>query len=166
MARGHWHADDMNRDELEWTEREITTLLTAWAVGSVIKGTAIALLGKRTGRKQWMRFGRQTAMWGAVDGLIAGAGALSRSRRGELTPEQVDAEVRKLRRLLLINAAADVVYIAGGAHIAFHAKPGRIDPPTPETTSFRMGRGDGIAMIIQGAFLLVLDATYARRLST
>ena len=137
-----------------------------WAVGSVVKGTAIALLGKRLGRKQWVRFGRQTAMWGAVDALIAGAGALSRSRRGELTQEQVDFEATKLRVMLLFNAAADVVYIAGGAHIAFHAKPGRVDPPTPEVTSFRMGRGDGIAMIIQGAFLLVLDATYARRLTS
>ena len=151
----------MDRDELEGYEREITALLTVWAAGSVIKGTAIALIGKRTGRKQWVRFGRQTAMWGAVDALIAGAGALSRSRRGELTPEQVDAEARKLRTLLLINAAADVVYVAGGAHIAFHAKPG-----PPEKTSFRMGRGDGLAVLIQGAFLLVLDATYARKLST
>ena len=151
----------MDRDELEGYEREITTLLTVWAAGSVIKGTAIALIGKRTGRKQWMRFGRQTAMWGAVDALIAGAGALSRSRRGELTQEQVDAEARKLRTLLLINAAADVVYIAGGAHIAFHAKPG-----PPEKTSLRMGRGDGLAILVQGAFLLALDATYARKLST
>ena len=150
----------MDRDELEGYEREITTLLTVWAAGSVIKGTAIALIGKRTGRKQWVRFGRQTAMWGAVDALIAGAGALSRSRRSELTQEEVDAEARKLRTLLLINAAADVVYIAGGAHIAFHAKPG-----PPEKTSFRMGRGDGLAILIQGAFLLALDATYARRLS-
>jgi len=150
----------MDRDELEGYEREITTLLTVWAAGSVIKGTAIALIGKRTGRKQWMRFGRQTAMWGAVDALIAGAGALSRSRRGELTQEQVDAEARKLHRLLLINAAADAVYIAGGAHIAFHAKPG-----PPEQTSLRMGRGDGLAFLIQGAFLLALDATYARKLS-
>ena len=151
----------MDRDELEGYEREITTLLTVWAAGSVIKGTAIALIGKRTDRKQWVRFGRQTAMWGAVDALIAGAGALSRSRRGELTPEEVDAEARKLRTLLLINAAADVVYIAGGAHIAFHAKPG-----PPEKTSFRMGRGDGLAILIQGAFLLALDATYARKLSS
>jgi len=151
----------MDRDELEGYEREITTLLTVWAAGSVIKGTAIALIGKRTGRKQWVRFGRQTAMWGAVDALIAGAGALSRSRRSELTQEEVDAEARKLRTLLLINAAADVVYIAGGAHIAFHAKPG-----PPEKTSFRMGRGDGLAILIQGAFLLALDATYARKLST
>ena len=151
----------MDRNELEGYEREITSLLTVWAAGSVVKGAAIALLGKRMGRKQWVRFGRQTAMWGAVDALIAGAGALSRSRRGELTPEQVDAEARKLRTLLLINAAADVVYVAGGAHIAFHAKPG-----PPEKTSFRMGRGDGLAILIQGAFLLVLDATYARKLST
>lgn len=156
----------MDRDELEGYERQITTLLTEWAAGSVVKGTAIALIGHRTGRKQWMRFGRQTALWGAVDALIAGAGALSRSRRGELTQEQVDFEATKLRVLLLFNAAADVVYIAGGAHIAFHAKPGRIDPPTPEVTSLRMGRGDGLAIIIQGAFLLALDATYARKLSS
>ena len=151
----------MDRDELEGYEREITALLTVWAAGSVIKGAAIALLGKRMGRKQWVRFGRQTAMWGAVDALIAGAGVLSRSRRSELTQEQVDAEARKLRTLLLLNAAADVVYIAGGAHIAFHAKPG-----PPEKTSFRMGRGDGLAILIQGAFLLALDATYTRKLSS
>jgi len=147
----------MDRDELEGYEREISTLLTAWGVGSVVKGGIIALLGKRTGRRTWMTFGRQTAMWGVVDALIAGAGTLSRSRRGELTQEQVDAEARKLRTLLLINAAADVVYIAGGAHIAVRA--GR------EGTSFRMTRGDGLAILIQGAFLLALDATYARKLS-
>jgi hypothetical protein len=147
----------MDRTDLEAAERQITTLLSIWAAGSVIKGGAIALMGKRTGLRQWLTFGRQTAMWGAVDALIAGAGALSRSRRGELTQEQVDAEARKLRNLLLINAAADVVYIAGGAHIAYHA--GR------EGTSFRMTRGDGLAIVIQGAFLLALDATYAKRLA-
>ena len=147
----------MDRTDLEAAERQITTLLSVWAAGSVIKGGAIALMGKRTGRRQWVTFGRQTAMWGAVDALIAGVGALSRSRRGELTQEQVDAEARKLRNLLLINAAADVVYIAGGAHIAAHAGRGG--------RSFRMTRGDGLAIVIQGAFLLALDATYAKRLS-
>ena len=147
----------MDRDELEGYEQEITTLLSVWAAGSVIKGGAIALIGKATGRRQWMTFGRQTAMWGAVDALIAGAGALSRSRRGELTQDEVDAEARKLRNLLLVNAAADVVYIAGGAHIAVRAGK--------DGTSFRMTRGDGLAILIQGAFLLALDATYARKLS-
>lgn len=147
----------MDRDELKGYEQEITTLLSLWAAGSVIKGTAIALIGKRTGRQEWLRFGRQTALWGAVDGLIAGAGVLSRSRRGELTQEDVELEATKLRVMLLLNAAADVAYIAGGAHIAFHAKHGK--------TVWRMGRGDGLAIAIQGAFLLALDATYARKLS-
>ena len=158
----------MNQAELEGMEKQITGLLGAWAVGSVIKGSAIALLGRRTGRQQWVRFGRQTAMWGAIDGLIAGAGVLSRSRRGELTDEEVETQRRRLHLMLLANAAADVVYIAGGAHVAFHAKPARVDltgEVVPERTSFRMGRGDGLAIIIQGAFLLALDATYARRLS-
>ena len=148
----------MDRDELEGYEREITALLSVWAAGSLIKGGVIALLGKRTGHRQWMTFGRQTAMWGAVDALIAGAGTLSRSRRGELTQEGVDAEARKLRTLLLINAAADVAYIAGGAHIAVRAGS--------SGTSLRMTRGDGLAILIQGAFLLALDTTYARKLAT
>jgi hypothetical protein len=33
-------------------------------------------------------------------------------------------------------------------------------------TSFRMTRGDGLAILIQGAFLLALDTTYARKLAT
>jgi hypothetical protein len=147
----------MDRDELEGYEREISTLLTIWGVGSVVKGGVIALIGKRTGRRQWLTFGRQTAMWGAVDALIAGAGSLSRSRRGELTDEEVEFERVKLRTLLLLNAAADVVYIAGGAHIAVRAGS--------SGTSFRMTRGDGVAIIVQSAFLLALDATYARKLS-
>ena len=150
----------MQQSELEHYERQLSTLLGVWAAGSIIKGGIIALIGHRTGRKQWMRFGRQNAMWGAVDGVIAGAGVLGRSRRGELTPEQVEFEATKLRVMLLLNAAADVIYIAGGAHIAYHAKPG-----PPEITSFKMGRGDGVAIVIQGAFLLGLDLTFARRLS-
>lgn len=150
----------MQQSELEHYERQLSTLLGVWAAGSVIKGGIIALIGHRTGRKQWMRFGRQNAMWGAVDGVIAGLGVRSRSRRGELTTEQVEFEATKLRVMLLLNALADVVYIAGGAHIAYHAKPG-----PPEVTSFKMGRGDGVAIVIQGAFLLGLDLTFARRLS-
>ena len=162
----------MQQSELEHYERQISILLGVWAAGSMIKGSIIALIGHRTGRKQWMRFGRQNAMWGAVDALIVGAGVLGRSRRGELTPDEVDAQARKLRVMLLLNAGADVIYIAGGAHIAYRAKPARPGGPaepsltgSPEVTSFKMGRGDGVAIVIQGAFLLGLDLTFARRLS-
>lgn len=162
----------MQQSELERYERELGTFLGVWAAGSVVAGSVIAIIGHRAGRKQWMRFGRQNAMWGAVDALIAGAGVLSRSRRGELTSEEVEFEAKKLRVMLLLNALADVAYIAGGAHIAYHAKPARpggsAEPSltgSPEVTSFKMGRGDGVAIVIQGAFLLGLDLTFARRLS-
>ncbi|MFM7598677.1 MAG: DUF6992 family protein, partial [Actinomycetota bacterium] len=68
----------MQQSELEQYERELSTLLGIWAAGSIIKGGVIALIGQLTGRRQWMRFGRQSAMWGAIDALIAGAGALGR----------------------------------------------------------------------------------------
>jgi hypothetical protein len=146
----------MDQTEFENIERQLSTLLGVWAAGSVVKGGAIALLAKRTRHEQWMRFGRQTAMWGAVDGLIAGGGALARSRRGALKRKEVRAQADRLRTLLLVNAAADVLYVAGGLVIAARGSGDR--------TTFRLGRGDGLAIVIQGAFLLALDTAYARRL--
>jgi|GEM_PF-429579 hypothetical protein len=149
----------MNQTELERYERELGAILGVWAAGSIIKGAAIAGLniagsdtagsGQYTGRREWMRFGRQTAVWGAINAIIAGAGAIGRSRRGELTDEEATAKARSLHRLLLINAAADVAYSGVGVYLAM---------------SPRRSRGDGVAVIIQGGFLLVLDTVYARRL--
>jgi hypothetical protein len=141
---------EMDQATLERYEREIAALLGTWAAGSVIKGVGIAAIGHRTGRREWMRFGRQTAAWGAIDAIIAGAGVLGRTRRGELTDAEATAKARSLRRLLIINAVADVGYIGLGAYLALHPK---------------RSRGDGVAIIIQGSFLLVLDATYAKRIS-
>lgn len=147
----------MDQAELERVKTELSGLLGVWAAGSIVKGSIVALIGKRTGHDQWCRFGRQNAMWGVVDGLIAGAGTLSHARGGELSDAEVTQQVERLRRLLLINAAADVLYVAGGLLIAARGRDGR--------TTFRMGRGDGLAILVQGAFLLALDTTYARRLA-
>jgi hypothetical protein len=86
-------------------------------------------------------FGRQTLVWGAVDGAIAGAGARRRASKGPTDPS-------RLRRVLLVNAALDVGYVAAGAELV------------------RRGRwpGDGLAVVVQGAFLLVLDSAAARAL--
>ncbi len=137
----------MDQAELERYERELSALLGTWAAGSITKGTTIAIIGQRAGRREWLRFGRQTAAWGAIDAIIAGAGAISRARRGDLTDEEATAKAQSLLRLLLINAAADVAYIGVGAYLAA-----------------RRSRGDGAAVIIQGGFLLALDTTYALRI--
>jgi hypothetical protein len=52
-----------------------------------------------------------------------------------------------LRRILLVNCAADLGYLALGA------------------AAMRRGwRGDGAAIVVQGAFLLALDSHFAYRL--
>lgn len=89
------------------------------------------------GRDDFSRhFGRQTLAWGAVDALIAGWGA-----------SRPAGDVERLRKVLLINCVADVGYLGLGAW------------------AYRRGwRGDGAAIVAQGAFLLALDSHYAYHL--
>jgi len=116
-------------------EAQLTRVLGGWAAASVAVGAALAARPVTRG------FGRQTAAWGAVDGAIAFVGSRRRARRGPTDPA-------RLRRVLLVNAALDVGYLAAGAWLV---RDGR-------------WRGDGQAVVVQGAFLLLLDTTAAARL--
>ena len=118
-------------------EEQLTRVLGAWAAASVALGAALAARPATRG------FGRQTAAWGAVDGAIAWAGARKRRAKGPTDPG-------RLRTVLLVNAGLDVGYLAAGAWLV---RDGR-------------WRGDGAAVLVQGAFLLALDTTAARRLAT
>lgn len=81
-------------------------------------------------------FGRQTLAWGMVDAAIAAWGA-----------SRPDPDVERLRTILLVNCVADVGYLGLGA------------------AAMRRGlRGDGAAIVVQGAFLLALDSHYAYHL--
>ena len=118
-------------------EERLTRVLGAWAVTSVAAGAALSVPAATRG------FGRQSAAWGAVDGAIAWAGARKRRAKGPTEPG-------RLRAVLLVNAVLDVGYLAAGAWLV---RDGR-------------WRGDGAAVLVQGAFLLALDTTAARRLAT
>lgn len=146
----------IDQQTLEQQERQISRALSAWAATSVTVGAVAALVGRASGRRELTRFGRQTALWGVVDGAIAAAGVISRRRRGDLTDEEATAQARRLRKLLAINAAADVAYVGLGAAVVRRASRGR--------TTLRLGRGDGVAIVIQGAFLLALDSHHAYHL--
>ena len=86
-------------------------------------------------------FGRQSTAWGAVDGAIACVRARRRTTKGSTEPA-------RLRTVLLVNVGLDVGYLVGGAWLV---RDGR-------------WRGDGAAVLVQGAFLLALDGAAARRL--
>jgi hypothetical protein len=116
-------------------ERRLTQVLGGWAVTSVAVGAVLAVRPPTRG------LGRQTAAWGLVDGAIALVGARRRTTRGPTPPA-------RLRRVLLVNTGLDVGYLAAGAWLV---RDGR-------------RRGDGVAVLVQGAFLLLLDGTAARAL--
>lgn len=146
------------RDTFEGAERDLTRILGAWGISSTVLGSVIWGIGVGTGRPNVMRFGRQSAMWGVVDLAIAGGGAISRRRRGVLSPEEQQRKARSLRTLLLVNAAADVGYIALGATVLRRTRP---RAEANGGTWWGMGPGDGVAIIVQGAFLLGLDTAFA-----
>ena len=141
---------------LREVEQSLSRSLIAWSLASVGLGTACAVAGSVQGRPAMVAFGRQTVAWGAIDGLIAGAATMSQRRRGVLDRSAARQQVQRVRRILEINAVADIGYIAGGLLIAARGRSGR--------RTARMGTGDGVAIVLQGAFLLVLDTSQARRL--
>jgi hypothetical protein len=154
--RGASTMETMSNHQLVRVEKTLTTALVAWSVASISLGMPLALIGRKMDSTSVSEFGRQNALWGAVDAAIAGVGFMTRRKRGVLSDVQAEREIRKLRNLLVINALADVGYIAGGIAIAARSRRGM--------SSLRMGAGDGAAIGIQGTFLFVLDVSQAMRL--
>ena len=94
---------NVNEGRLQLVESTLTTALLAWSATSVAVGTIMALVGRKAQNDDLVGFGRQTAAWGAVDALIAGAGVLSRRRRAPLCDEEAAKKAGSLRKLLLVN---------------------------------------------------------------
>ena len=116
-------------------EQRLVAVLGGWAAASVALGALLAADRRTSG------FGRQTAGWGVVDGVMALVGARRRDARGPTDPS-------RLRRVLLVDAGLDVGYLLAGAWLLRDAR----------------WRGDGAAVLVQGGFLLALDTLAARAL--
>jgi peptidoglycan/LPS O-acetylase OafA/YrhL len=115
------------------TAKGLTRTLAAWSAGSIVGGAVVWAAG---GSPQVRAFGRQTLAWGVVDAAIAGFSA-----------SRPEPDPRRLRKILLLNCAADMGYLALAA------------------AAWRKGRtGDGAAIAVQGAFLLALDSHFAYHL--
>lgn len=127
---------------------DLTRALTAWSVLSIGVG---AVLTVRGGDERSVGVARQCLAWGGIDLAVAGMGMLAQRRPGT----DVAAETTSLRRLLLVNAALDVGYVAAGAALVQLRR-----------VRGRDSVGDGTAVVVQGAFLLLLDLGSAARLRT
>ncbi len=128
-------------------QQRISRHLLVWSALSSVGGALLLF-----GTPFWRGVGLQGLVWGAIDAAIAGFGLASlrrkRARPDADAPAVLAKEARNLRRLLLVNAGLDVLYVVGGIVVLTQL-------PTP------FARGNGVGIVVQGAFLLLLDTFYA-----
>ncbi len=111
--------------------------LLLWGALSTLGGVLLQFSRKPF----WIGVGQQAIGWGVIDTLIAliAGRATSRSFSGRI-----------LRRVLLFNAALDVLYMLGGFIFA------RTKGATDEKL-----RGQGWGIVLQGLFLFKFDLIHA-----
>lgn len=123
-------------------------VLGAWGGVSLVTG----VIGMATAKdEEWRAFHEMNAIWGAVNGGIAVMGyAGSRKELAEkLSCSKLLQRYEGTKRLYLINAGLDVVYIGTGALLWQHGDHTNNNPA--------MWRGFGKSLVVQGAFLFVFD---------
>ena len=134
-----------------YQQRRLSILL-GWGVGSVVVGSSMQLIRQDF----WKQFGLQALAWGAIDAALALVGIRSarnkerRYEQKELGDADEKKEARTIRRILLINAGLDGLYILSGSWVIwrFQARSDR--------------RGMGVGILLQGVWLLLFDALLAR----
>lgn len=130
-------------------QSRISRHLLVWSALSVVVGAALLFAAPF-----WRGVGVQALVWGVIDAAIAFFGLVSLQRKQRRADaDQPDTQLREthtLRRLLLVNAGLDVLYIVGGVVIL-----------TSFATDF--AKGNGVGIIVQGTFLLLFDLFYALR---
>jgi hypothetical protein len=128
---------------LAYETKAMSTLMT-WAAASVLTGTMLTVTG---GDDYTRAVGVQNIAWGAIDGVIAGFGYRGIRKKVNLDNpiSYWQIEDKKLRKIFLINAGLDVLYIATGAALMGFGK-----------TDFVRGSGAGV--ILQGSFLFAFDS--------
>ncbi len=131
-------------------ENLLSRRLMLWAILNIMGGAGLALFGEGL----WPVFGLVSIVWGTVNGLIALFGLRKAGQHlfQPSTNEVEVAEAARIRKILWINNALDVVYVAGGAAILYFLGQGSL-----------FWRGVGWGTILQGAFLFGFDLWHARR---
>ncbi len=131
-------------------QKLIVRRLVLWAGLSILVGLGLIILGGSF----WQAFGIQAFAWGSADALIGWFGKRRVNQKtGDGTSYQGEvAEAVKIRKLLWINTALDVLYVAGGAAIVYFYGEGS-----------QFWRGTGWGIVVQGGFLYTFDLWHALR---
>jgi hypothetical protein len=127
---------------LEWLFGTLPAGFAGQAVGLRLMAWSLPWIGAgiiglwASNDAYWKGFWGMNAAWGLINTSIAFAGLLGS-----------EPDPASLRTILLVNAGLDVLYVVGGVYLLTR----------PEDTWC----GAGVAVIVQGAFLLIFDLLHA-----
>lgn len=139
---------EINENRLQLNKTNMW-VLGSWAAGNILVGGI--LRGQSEGSQKY--FHEMNAVWNIVNLGIAGA-ALYGAYRTD--PSGMDLwttfnEQQKIEKVLLFNLALNFTYMTGGAYLIERSK-------NNVQNSDRL-KGYGQALLLQGGFLLLFDAT-------
>jgi hypothetical protein len=119
--------------EAGFAGRQVATRLLLWS----IPWAGAGIVGLWLAGDDWQKgFWGMNGAWAIINSGIALAGLLG-----------AEPALSDLRTILLVNAGLDVLYMAGGVYLM--------------TRGEATWRGAGLAVLIQGGFLLVFDLLHA-----
>jgi hypothetical protein len=136
----------LNLERVE-TNKKGMIVLGSWAAVNIAAGAAGYFIAKDD---EWKAFHGMNAIWNVVNGVIAYGGYLGASKEAGKN----EGSVKMLRnyeadkRLFLLNAGLDVLYIGSGVFLREHAYREK-DPA--------VWKGFGNSVALQGGFLLLFD---------
>lgn len=134
---------NFNQTRIQYNKQGMV-ILGSWAIGNIVWGGVMA--GRTTGEIQG--FHQMNAYWNTVNLLIAGVGYYSALKEEPGTDFWGTIQSQQsIEKILLVNAALDVAYMAGGLYMLERGR--RTDNP-------RLS-GFGQSVILQGAFLMSFD---------
>ncbi|MFC3415044.1 DUF6992 family protein [Algoriphagus hitonicola] len=135
--------ENFNQTRLEYNKKGML-ILGSWAVGNMIWGG----LAARQQSGELKAFHQMNLYWNSVNLVIAGLGYWQATKESPGTDFWQTMEAQQgIEKILLVNAALDVAYMAGG----FYLKERGLRKSNERLIGF------GKSVILQGAFLLVFD---------
>lgn len=135
---------EFNQTRLDYN-RNGMLILGSWAVGNMVWGG----IGASQSTGETKAFHQMNLYWNSVNLLIAGFGYWQAIKESPGTDFWATMEAQQgIEKVLLVNAALDVAYMAGGLYL----KERGLRTDNSKLVGF------GKSVILQGAFLMAFDA--------
>lgn len=135
---------DFNQTRIDYNQKGML-ILGSWAVGNMVWGG----IGASQSSGEVKAFHQMNVYWNAVNLAIAGFGYYQATKEIPGTDFWATMEAQQsIEKILLVNAALDVAYMAGGLYL----KERGMRKDNDRLIGF------GKSVILQGAFLMAFDA--------